>query len=79
MKETQTIIPRLTYSVEETARALGVGRDLVYKLVHTGTLGAIRSGRGKGFRIRIPVFELEAFVRREIAKNAVDPQQNRLS
>lgn len=41
---------RLTLTVEEAARLLGIGRSLAYELVATGGLPSIRLGR----RILIP-------------------------
>ena len=35
----------LTYSVEEAAKVLGVGRASTYELIHTGQLPHIRIGR----------------------------------
>ena len=39
--------PRLTYTVQETARLLGVSSDLVYHLCERGELAFIRTGRRK--------------------------------
>lgn len=36
---------KLAFSVEETADALGVSRDLIYDLMATGRLGFIKAGR----------------------------------
>ena len=36
----------LTYSVEEAAKVLGVGRGSTYELIHTGQLRHIQIGRG---------------------------------
>ncbi len=42
---------RLTYTVEEAAALLGIGRGLVYEMVGTGQLPSFRLGRR---RIVIP-------------------------
>jgi excisionase family DNA binding protein len=36
---------RLTLTVEETAKALGVGRTTAYELVRTGQIPSLRLGR----------------------------------
>jgi excisionase family DNA binding protein len=36
---------RLTLSVPETARLLGVGRDKAYEMAHTGRIPVLRIGR----------------------------------
>ena len=46
---------RQTYSVEEAARILGVGRQSAYTAVRDGTLPAIRVGR----RLVVPRAALE--------------------
>ena len=38
-------LSRLTYSVEETARRLGVGRSSAYEAIRRGELPIIRVGR----------------------------------
>lgn len=48
--DTETRPERLTFTVEEAARLLGIGRSLAYGLVATGELPSIRLGR----RIVIP-------------------------
>ncbi len=54
---------RLLLTVTEAARALGVGRSLVYELVTAGEIASIKIGRAR----RIPVPALEAFVRQRLA------------
>ncbi len=49
---------RLTLSVDEAARLLGISPGLVYGLVHRGELTAIRLGR----RILVPRHVIEALV-----------------
>lgn len=46
---------RLTLSVEETARLLGIGRNLCYDRVKTGEIPVIRIGR----RLLVPRSALE--------------------
>ena len=49
---------RLTLTVEEAARLLGIGRSLAYELVATGDLPSIRLGR----RILIPRAAVDALL-----------------
>ena len=44
-----------TYSVEEAAKILGIGRSAAYQAVRTGEIPAIRIGR----RLLVPVQSLE--------------------
>jgi len=46
---------RLTYTVEEVAKELGIGRALAYEQVREGTIPSIRMGR----RIVIPAAAFE--------------------
>jgi len=46
---------RLTLTVEETAKALGIGRQLAYERVKTGEIPAIKIGR----RLLVPRAALE--------------------
>ena len=46
---------RVTYSVEEVARVLGIGRNTAYEAVRTGKIPALRIGR----RYLIPVDALQ--------------------
>jgi excisionase family DNA binding protein len=48
------------------ARILGIGRDYLYGLLRSGELRSIRVGRKR----LIPRFELEDFVRRQLAAEA---------
>ena len=50
---------RLTLTVEETARVLGIGRQLAYDRVKTGEIPAIRVGR----RLLVPRWALEKMLR----------------
>ena len=53
------VVP-LTYSVEEAALALGVGRSLISRLIKEGQLNAFRIGH----RTLLRVEECEAFLAR---------------
>jgi excisionase family DNA binding protein len=46
---------KLTLSVEETAKLLGIGRNLCYERVKTGEIPALRIGR----RLVVPRLALE--------------------
>ena len=50
----------VSYSVEDAARALGIGRSLAFRLIREGQLKAVRIGR----RTVVPVKECEAFLAR---------------
>jgi excisionase family DNA binding protein len=47
-------------SVEETARALGIGRSKTYELIAAGELESVHIGRAA----RVPVTAVEDFVER---------------
>jgi excisionase family DNA binding protein len=64
----KTNVPSLTYSIQEAAQALGIGKDRAYKLIKTNALRGIQSSRGRGCRIRIPIFEVHDYLRRELEK-----------
>ena len=50
---------RLTLSIEECAKLLGIGRGLAYNLARTGQIPVIRLGR----RLLVPRAQLEAMLR----------------
>jgi len=50
----------LAYCVEEVAKALGIGRTYVFRLIKEGHLHAVKIGR----RTVVPVREVEAFLAR---------------
>jgi len=50
---------RLTWTIHETARILGIGRQLAYDRVRTGEIPAIRVGR----RLLVPRWALEKMLR----------------
>ncbi len=49
-----TQIEKRTMTVEETADALGIGRNLAYKMVGEGTIPSLKLGR----RIVVPISRL---------------------
>ena len=49
---------KLTWTVPEAAKALGIGRTAAYEAARTGQIPAVRIGR----RVLIPVAALENFV-----------------
>ena len=51
--------PRLTYTVEEAGRALGISRGLAYEMVREGTLPSLRLGER---RIVVPRAALESLL-----------------
>jgi excisionase family DNA binding protein len=53
----RTIAP-VSYSVEDAAKALGIGRTFVFQLIKEGQLKAVKIGR----RTLVPVKEVEAFL-----------------
>jgi excisionase family DNA binding protein len=54
---------KLLLTVEEAARALGLGRSLVYELVLREEIASIKVGRAR----RIPKLALEEFVANRLA------------
>ena len=55
---------KLTLTVDETARALGLSRNSCYQAVETGALPSLRIGK----RILIPRFALERLLAGAISK-----------
>lgn len=53
-------------SVQDAARALGVGRTEIFLMVKRGDIGSVRIGR----RRLIPLAEINRFVEREMNKGA---------
>ena len=53
------VVP-LSFSVEDAATALGIGRSMTYQLIREGHLVAVKIGR----RTLVPVKECEALLRR---------------
>lgn len=56
---------RMTYSVDEAARLLGVGRTSMYALVHRGEISYLRVGR----RIVIPRDALSRLLGLDVARS----------
>lgn len=61
---TDTDFSRLTVTVPEAARALGVGLNSTYGLISAKRLRAVKLGR----KLVVPKAELEAFLMRETAQ-----------
>ena len=57
-------IPRLTYSVDEAAEALGVSKPTIYRLIARGILRPVPSLRHK----RIPCAQLHRFAEGELTR-----------
>lgn len=53
-------VHRASYSVEDAARALSIGRTLLFRLLKDGTLKCVRIGR----RTLIPALEVDALLAR---------------
>jgi excisionase family DNA binding protein len=51
-------IPRRLLTAEEAAKALGIGRTLVYELIGSGCLHSVRIGSCR----RVPVAAIDEFV-----------------
>lgn len=51
-------VPRLSYSIAEAARALGVSERSVYNLIYDGKLRKLALGR----RVVIPASDLQALI-----------------
>lgn len=69
-KEAEMEDERLTLTVEEAAKMLGIGRNLCYERVKTGDLPSIKIGR----RILIPRRALEKFLE-QAGKDKGGPQK----
>jgi len=57
-KDTNVVL--ISYSVENAAKALGIGRSMAYQLIREGQLSVVKIGR----RTLVPVKECEALLRR---------------
>ena len=58
MRQKAPPVQKLTVSVDEAARLLGIGRNKAYELVRTGELRHVRAGR----RVIIPRRALDEFL-----------------
>lgn len=58
-KPAPNVVP-ISYSVENAALALGLGRSMVFRLIREGQLSAVKVGR----RTVVSVKECEAFLAR---------------
>jgi len=58
MHITQTLTP------VEAGKVLGVGRNVAYRLIHEGTIPALRLGK----KLRVPVAALEALLQNPTGK-----------
>jgi len=58
LKEAPAILPRMGYSVDETAQMLGINQGTVYRLLQRGLL---RSASGLRTKV-IPLKEIERFL-----------------
>jgi excisionase family DNA binding protein len=54
---------RLTVTVEEAARILGIGRALAYEAVRTGQIKSVRIGR----RILVPLAPLKKMLNADVS------------
>jgi excisionase family DNA binding protein len=52
-------IPRLLYTIEESAHALSIGRTRVFDLVRTNQLRSVKIGKSR----RVPLDALQEYVR----------------
>jgi len=59
-------LPKMAYTVEETAEVLNIGRTLAYALAAEGRLRVIHLGR----KILVPVTEIQAFLDREMKQTS---------
>lgn len=55
------------YTIQEVSKLLKVNINAVYELINTGHLKAIKYGR-----IKVPAFEIEDFLRRNLGKDLSD-------
>lgn len=59
--ESERNVPSVSYSVEDAAIALGIGRTFCFHLIKVGKLRAFKLGR----RTLVSVREVEAFTERQ--------------
>jgi excisionase family DNA binding protein len=65
-------LERRTYTVKEAAAVLGIGRNAVYELVHSGQLGVLRLG-AQGHRMLIPKDAIECLLAAISTKGSSNP------
>ncbi len=56
--------PRKLLSIEEAMQALGVGRNLLYRLINQQELLSIKVGRYR----KIPVFAVDEFIAKQVER-----------
>lgn len=61
-KDLDNDIGKLAYTMAESVKATGLGRDFVYNLVNTGQIGFVRRG-ADGTKKIIPKFEWERWLK----------------
>ena len=59
----------LLLTVEQTGRALAIGRTAVYELIHNGKLGSVRIGGSR----RVPLTALHGFIEQLLTAAAPEP------
>lgn len=59
-------LPKLALGIHEAMEAIGVGRNTMLELVHSGAIRHVRAGR----RILIPVSALEAYLEEHAVSGA---------
>lgn len=60
-EQTQKSLEPLSYRPKDLSKALGISLNYAYRLIASGELGAIRTGR----RILVPKKEAEAWLERQ--------------
>lgn len=58
-------VEKIAYTIPESVKATGLGKDFVYNLVNTGQIGFVRRGDGGTKRV-IPKFEWERWMRENL-------------
>lgn len=62
----QTDVVKATYTVEEAAKKLGIGRNHAYEACHSGDLPSIRIGK----RLLVPAAALDRMLQGEVLRRA---------
>jgi excisionase family DNA binding protein len=65
-KEVRAVSDRLTCTVEEAARLLGISRTLAYRLVQSGQLPSFKVGK----RRLVPVAAVETFIADQLSSTS---------